>query len=306
MLLSIIVPVYNGEKKIARCLNSLVALKESDIEFIIVNDGSTDNTGDICNDYILKDQRIYLINQKNVGVSGARNTGLKYCRGKYVAFVDADDEVTEDYNKVIECIKKEESELFAFDFWVQTQKNDRKQERALFTPGKNSKHILYNNYLKGNSNSACINIYKSELIREQEIFFPTSMSMGEDSSFNANYFKYCESVYYIDVVGYRYFTDDQSSASYARKKDYLKDFVKIDDKYLMIYHSCDNLDYPVCGNYHINNVYGILKRHRKNMSKSEKISFRNSMFCRNLVSQRYGSWKHEIKKWFIIIYLYII
>ena len=67
----------------------------------------------------------------------------------------------------------------------------------------------------------------------------------------------------------------------------------------------DNLNYPVCGKYHINNVFGILKRHRHEMDKTDKCEFRESAFCKNLLSQKYDTWKHELKKWFITLYLYL-
>lgn len=88
---SVVVPAYNAEKMIVICLDSLVKQTMAEAEFIIVNDGSKDNTESIIQEYAIKDKRIKLINQTNQGVSEARNTGLAHCTGKYVAFVDADD-----------------------------------------------------------------------------------------------------------------------------------------------------------------------------------------------------------------------
>ena len=105
MLLSIIVPVFNGEKKIGRCLESLLILEEDFMEFIIVNDGSTDDTRNICEKYVQKDHRFRLINQKNAGVSKARNTGISLAQGKYIGFVVADDELTSDYNEIVKILK---------------------------------------------------------------------------------------------------------------------------------------------------------------------------------------------------------
>lgn len=91
--LSIIVPVYNVSKYLAKCLDSLIAqdLKPEEYEIIVVNDGSTDNSGEIAKEYAETHSNIVLINQENQGLSGARNTGIKLAQGKYIQFVDSDD-----------------------------------------------------------------------------------------------------------------------------------------------------------------------------------------------------------------------
>ena len=93
MILSIIVPVYNVEKYLERCIESLIHqdIEPSDYEIIMVNDGSTDHSGIIAEQLTSKYENIILFNQRNQGLSGARNSGLKLCRGKYVMFVDSDD-----------------------------------------------------------------------------------------------------------------------------------------------------------------------------------------------------------------------
>lgn len=96
-LVSIAVSVYNGEKYLARCLDSLIRQKYNQIEIIIVDDGSTDASGIICDEYMKKDSRIRVIHQKNGGISAARNTGLEAAQGEYLVFCDADDIVTEYY-----------------------------------------------------------------------------------------------------------------------------------------------------------------------------------------------------------------
>lgn len=100
-LISIIVPVYNVESYLKFCIDSLISQTYKNIEIILVNDGSTDRSKKICEDYANQDNRIILINQKNKGLSGARNTGVKNCNGEYLTFVDSDDYIDKDY---IECL----------------------------------------------------------------------------------------------------------------------------------------------------------------------------------------------------------
>lgn len=90
-LISIIVPVYNVEKYLPQCLDSIIGQTYSNIEIICVNDGSPDNSIDILTDYAHRDSRIKIVSQKNKGLSSARNTGLHYASGDYIMFVDSDD-----------------------------------------------------------------------------------------------------------------------------------------------------------------------------------------------------------------------
>lgn len=96
-LISVIVPVYNGEKYLPICMKSLLEQTYRALEIILVNDGSRDNSAALCDDYASRDSRVRVIHQENQGVSGARNTGLDHATGSYVTFVDGDDYVERDY-----------------------------------------------------------------------------------------------------------------------------------------------------------------------------------------------------------------
>lgn len=95
-LISVIVPVYNVEKYVGRCLTSIINQSYTNLEIIVVNDGSTDNSLSVCEEYAAKDSRIKLITQENRGLSGARNMGLRHYTGEYVTFVDSDDWIHRD------------------------------------------------------------------------------------------------------------------------------------------------------------------------------------------------------------------
>ena len=96
-LISLVVPVYNCEKYVGECIESILSQDYSNIELILVNDGSKDNSKNVIEDYSKKDKRIKIINQENSGVSSARNNGMKISKGKYIGFIDADDYVEKDY-----------------------------------------------------------------------------------------------------------------------------------------------------------------------------------------------------------------
>jgi glycosyltransferase involved in cell wall biosynthesis len=95
--ISIIVPLYNTERYLQRCFDSLVNQTLKEIEIILVNDGSTDNSSKICDEYAKRDRRIKVIHKENGGVSSARNTGMELASGEFLAFVDSDDYVTKEY-----------------------------------------------------------------------------------------------------------------------------------------------------------------------------------------------------------------
>ena len=112
MKISIIVSAYKAERSIVRCLSSLVAQSYSDIEIILVNDGSPDNTFTKCFEWAEKDKRVTVIDQSNSGVSAARNKGIQYANGDYITFVDADDWVASDmYEKLSSASKNGEADM---------------------------------------------------------------------------------------------------------------------------------------------------------------------------------------------------
>ena len=88
---SIIIPIYNSEQYLGKCIDSVLKQTFTDFELLLINDGSTDSSGKICDEYALKDARVRVFHKENGGVSAARNTGIKAAKGKYVTFVDADD-----------------------------------------------------------------------------------------------------------------------------------------------------------------------------------------------------------------------
>lgn len=95
-LISVIVPVYNVEKYLPRCIDSIILQTYKDLEIILIDDGSTDNSGKICDEYATKDKRIKVVHKQNGGVSSARNKGLEFATGQYISFIDGDDFIDED------------------------------------------------------------------------------------------------------------------------------------------------------------------------------------------------------------------
>lgn len=171
--ISIVVPVYNVEQYLKKCVESILAQTISNIEIILVDDGSTDQSGVICDELSEQDGRIKVIHQKNSGLSGARNTGIEVAQGRYIAFVDSDDYVAEDY---IEVMLERLLEYNA-DISVCGIMRFYENEKIILDDGKRSVSVyngvqaLENNlYQREIENNAVAKLYKIELFKN--IRFP--------------------------------------------------------------------------------------------------------------------------------------
>ncbi|WP_318521005.1 glycosyltransferase family 2 protein [Photobacterium leiognathi] len=184
MKISVIIPVYNTSKYLQRCLNSLINQSLYDVEFIIVNDGSTDNSLSIINDFLEKDERIIVINQKNSGLSSARNSGLKVSKGDYILHIDSDDWVEADYlkdmyNKAVE----KKLDIVVSDFiwdWddgVNKYKKDLTiNDDDVITGGQYLKRFLSFDV----SPVVWNKLFKAEIYHSNGIRHPENISLGED------------------------------------------------------------------------------------------------------------------------------
>ena len=111
-MVSIIVPIYNVEQYISKCIESILAQTYRDFELILVDDGSPDNCGKICDEYAKQDSRVHVIHQENKGVSAARNAGISLAKGEYIMLVDSDDFITENMlEKMHDCIAESGSDI---------------------------------------------------------------------------------------------------------------------------------------------------------------------------------------------------
>lgn len=111
-MISVIIPIYNVEEYLEKCVNSVLNQTYSDLEIILVDDGSTDNSGKICDELKNKDNRIIVIHQENQGLSAARNAGIAKALGEYIAFVDSDDYIMEDmYETLYKNLEKTDADI---------------------------------------------------------------------------------------------------------------------------------------------------------------------------------------------------
>ena len=207
-MISVIVPVYNVEKYLEQCIQSIVTQTYSHFECILVDDGSNDGSGEICDIWQQKDNRIIVIHQKNQGVSAARNRGVAEAQGEYIAFIDSDDWVEEDYLMSL-FIPMNENICDLSVVGITSDYDNGISIKSVGPIGKinvssqnsyefielEKKFLLFGPYVK---------LYKKSIIDQYNIKFNSKFSFGEDLLFNYEYLNYVTSIYVTDRA---YFTN---------------------------------------------------------------------------------------------------
>ncbi len=209
---SIIVPVYNVERYIRKCIDSILEQTYRDFELLLVDDGSTDNSGVICDEYAFNDNRIRVIHKINGGVSDARNAGIEAALGEYVVFCDSDDYVSSKYLNDLICanaIKNDSlvvSDIFEFNDNINTyiyESSDENSYKIISLDNMNEQDFsllflqykLWGPYCK---------LFSAEIIKSQNIKFDTNLKTAEDFCFNMQYLKYVNDIVFLETKSYYY------------------------------------------------------------------------------------------------------
>lgn len=253
---SVIIPVYNAEKYLGKCLDSIINQTYKNLEIILIDDGSTDNSSKICDKYACRDDRIIVIHNNNKGVSSSRNYGIEISTGKYILFIDSDDTVDNNYvyyllreNKnyeydIVYCIIRD-----IYDYGDKYNIKDRYvKENMLLGDLKRDYYFLFD-LLK----VPFVKLYKSEIVKKYNIFFPEDIFYGEDQFFNFKYHKYVKKYKLVNLPLYNYYHRQENSLSKTaniktfrmtikklkEEKQFLND-MEINDKETIIYHQVIN------------------------------------------------------------------
>lgn len=213
--ISIIVPIYNSENYLERCINSLINQTLKEIEIILINDGSKDNSLKIAREYESIDDRIVVIDKLNGGVSSARNTGILASKGEYISFVDSDDWCEKDmFQSMYNVTTNNNIDFINIGYSIDNSNGKSvkiKKSNNLVVTSKNNEisEVLYNITL-----GYCImKLYKREIIIENNILFNTNISLGEDAVFVQDYIRYINSIADINSAGYHYVRCNNESLS---------------------------------------------------------------------------------------------
>ena len=237
---SVIIPVYNVEKYLKECLDSVINQTLEDIEIICINDGSTDNSSAILEEYAKKDNRIRVINQTNQGVSSARNIGIKNTKSDFIIFLDADDWLDKNtVENTYHIISNSNYDILCFGYCVINEnKNQTKTMTVNLRKAKNAENIsrsLFNIFL----NSSISKIYRTDFIKNNNIYFPKDIVVSEDGVFNLLCLYKGAKFGYEDNIYYHYRYNRKDSASSARISS-LKEEI-LSDKFLLNTQEFKNL-----------------------------------------------------------------
>lgn len=201
-LVSIIVPAYDAAAYLRDCIASILCQRYQNFELLLVNDGSTDDTLIVMQEYAAKDTRIRIVDKPNGGVSDARNAGIINSRGAYLAFVDADDTVDSDY---IACLLENTCDgkltLCGYHDFAMPQNFVYSSTEAVSVLGRSAYCSLYVAWL---AISPCNKLYHAQTVKQNGISFASEISIGEDLLFNLNYIKHVDGFVVVNKPLYHY------------------------------------------------------------------------------------------------------
>lgn len=225
-MISVIIPVYNVERYLDECIQSVVNQTYSDWECILVDDGSSDGSGDICDEWTRRCERIRVIHQKNGGVSKARNRGIEEAKGEYIVFVDSDDSIGVDH--LWRLVNAEDADLVVSGIRQicedgqtdETKPNANKnfvlnKDSLIDFVDLNDKFLLYGPVAK---------LYKTFILNEYVIRFPVGCNYGEDLQFNLQYLEHVKTIAQVDDVSYFYRRGTETLSTKARPNRFFQDY----------------------------------------------------------------------------------
>lgn len=243
MLVSIIVPVYNSEKFLKSCVDSILKQTYRNLELILVDDGSTDSSPQICDDYKSQDSRVVVIHKPNGGISNARNKGIEIAKGEYLTFVDNDDYLPpKALEAYVDCINKTHANVVQGDVLFQLISEPLHREKII--DDEKDEYIIENpcDFLKKNSvNKTYVwsKLYKTEIARSHH--FPEGR-FGEDLYFNGLFFSdnRIDRVATIKSTVYVHYDNGESASHSWKPDDYIEIYLAIKQLYEKVKNNTDN------------------------------------------------------------------
>lgn len=297
---SIIIPIYNDEKHLKKCIESVMRQSYENIEIILINDGSMDKSIEICQYYVRENERIILLNQKNQGVSTARNNALAICSGEFITFVDADDYLEEDaIEHYLNVQAKKDADLVIADFnWVSkdSKVKNHKDGINLILNINDALKILFNdNYFQG---FVWNKFFKRQILRDYNIKFNEDIALGEDLLFVSKYIVHCKTIIYNKEAIYNYFINQEGAVRRTFNEKYLTLLDALDDITKVIEH-LDKRTKDLFYVFKIEKVIGIIdkmacsKKYDPIILKKLQISISKSYEC--ILNKSYISTYLKIK-----------
>lgn len=298
--ISIIVPVYNAEKYIKRCLNSLINQTYENLEIIIIDDGSKDKSLKIVKEYSKKDKRIKIIEKENTGVSDTRNIGINNATGEYIMFVDSDDWLTKDscekYSKFFEYNldiiisksfiiypnKKEKSHSYIKKSKILSELEIEKLVSSIFIENNNYFSFIEAPWAK---------IFKTEFLKDNNIRFKKNLKIGEDTLLNFTAYNISNKIGFINNYTYNYYINELSVSNIFSKE--------IFDEYEKLYIEYKKLDFfnkyqHEFDQFIVKQLFKFLKKYYFNKNNKETYKANKKHFMQLLKKEEYKKAINEV------------
>lgn len=210
---SIIVPIYNAVDYLERCINSILTQEERNWELLLIDDGSKDNSYELCMRYAERDSRIIVSKKNNGGVSSARNYGIKIAKGEWLLFVDADDEIDQNVLSQLKLLDPN-SEMAIFDcLRISNNHEDSLEHYSRKILRGKSYHDELHRYVNLQCmTGCCAKYFKTRIVQENNILFDESIHWGEDRLFNLAYLKYVKQLEFCGEGKYIYYLPSQQTS----------------------------------------------------------------------------------------------
>jgi len=232
-LLSIVVPVYNAEKFLPDCIESILSQEYRNLELLLINDGSTDGSGKICDAYAQKDKRVKAYHILNSGAAVARNLGMDYATGEFVGFVDADDTVEpEMYRTMVESAQKSNADIVMCGFYMVIDGHKQRSvciqsSESVLDGNEEVRNELLKRYYQGTETglaSMCNKLYRLDFLNENRFRMEEGKVRGEDYWLNFYALKKAERVVVLPVALYNYRQVNSSSVMHTFRQTYYKEY----------------------------------------------------------------------------------
>ena len=255
---SIVVPVYNVEQYLEKGVNSILSQTFPDFELILVDDGSKDSSGEICDRLALADKRIKVIHKSNAGVSAARNTGIEHAKGKYICFIDSDDWIENDYLQKVNDNINDFDILFFGSVW---HYEDGTSRSLCFHQSEYKKdvheaifHLLENNIDINYFGFTWNKVFRKDIIERFHIHFMENLAISEDEVFTLAYCNHIQSLKIIESPLYHYLWKSQGLTHKKRKSN---EWLLLADSFLRLLDGIGNQDLIHYYKTRIANIYNV-------------------------------------------------
>ena len=319
--ISVIIPIYNAESFLNECLVSIQNQTFTDYEVWLIDDGSTDNSGTICDKFATQNEQFHVIHKQNEGVSSARNTGLEKAKGEWICFIDADDTVENEYLSTLYQVVNNQKDLLIIQGF-KTFLPDNTYIDKCFTDQLYNSSEIYKTFQDLNINRCgypFAKLYNTEIIHQNHIRFIESIHYAEDVMFMLTYLCHCSAIQTINGMNYNYYVRRNVKSlskrifsfesEYTCYQTYLTQIEVLRQKFNMPKEALKKV-YNVISEYLIRRSVGALYQKQTRKPQTERLTILKNITPEQIVFlnnyYKECSWFHKVTLWLLTKHYYYL